>query len=553
MSMLFMSGWETGTSLDTWTTYSLGAGSGVSSAVRRGSQYSILFTNASDYCNKTLSPGEDELYAQFAILWTSTPTDGRYLIFADGDVDIASVYISGRRLALRISRTNVAFGKTILQVNQWYVIEVHYKAGTSDGVFVAKIDGVEECSYSGNTRIDGNCAARWRFESGALTTDSTGTNTLTNYNVTSNTSDKMEGGGCAEFDGTTAYFEILDDNLSADFPLKSTVYGKDFSVLVWIKADVLSNYRTIFDKTDCIWANIDSTYTAPAVDIELISNHEQSTVISTAAWSTGIWYHVAIRVYGQTSIVHYRVFNNSTGVATNYFELGNNEGVPYRSLNGSLKIGQSTNTYFLDGKMDEFLVFNGILGDNAVDSIRTGTYSGYTPTKIKNIIVRSPTANDVYIDDVIVNNTSGSYNNSWTGCAHISALLPMGEGSTQQMVGPFAKSHSQALRFYPTRTFFISAPAAGLTETFELDNTPALTTDILAVDAVAVAKTETYNPDVSSFKFFLQSGNTSYVSTATFTMTPGLSVVHNLWETSPISGITWTSTELDSLYLGVKT
>ena len=52
---------------------------------------------------------------------------------------------------------------------------------------------------------DSNCVALWRFENGALTADSKGTNTLTDVNtVGSDTVDYKEGSGCADFEATAS-------------------------------------------------------------------------------------------------------------------------------------------------------------------------------------------------------------------------------------------------------------------------------------------------------------------------------------------------------------
>ena len=68
-------------------------------------------------------------------------------------------------------------------------------------------------SFSG----DGNCVALWRFENGALTADSIGTNTLTDNNtVGTSTGDYKEGSACAdlELDNSECFSE------SREIPLK---------------------------------------------------------------------------------------------------------------------------------------------------------------------------------------------------------------------------------------------------------------------------------------------------------------------------------------------
>ena len=69
---------------------------------------------------------------------------------------------------------------------------------------------------------DANCVALWRFENGALTSDSKGANTLTNHNATSDAADFKDGYGSADFEeGAPGYLEIGNGSLSANFPFLS--------------------------------------------------------------------------------------------------------------------------------------------------------------------------------------------------------------------------------------------------------------------------------------------------------------------------------------------
>ena len=88
---------------------------------------------------------------------------------------------------------------------------------------------------------DANCVALWRFESGALTTDSKGTNTLTNNNaVAENAVDYKEGAGSADFEASsTQYFSITDANLDAGFPLKNGDANKKISICGWFQIETL--------------------------------------------------------------------------------------------------------------------------------------------------------------------------------------------------------------------------------------------------------------------------------------------------------------------------
>lgn len=555
MSMIFMSGWESGLNLDTWTSGSFGTGSGVSTSTRRGSQYAMLFTNSSDTCKKVFSTGKDELYAQFAVFWPAEPDSGSYLNFSDGTLVIASVGVSGCRLVLYKGLNPVAFSDVIFQPNCWYVIEVRFKHHVTDGVIQARVNGTVVCTFTGNTRLDSNCVSRWRFETGgALTYDSIGSNTLNNVDVVSHGSIYREGSYSADFNGSSAYLYLTDANLSSDFPVKSGKIGSEFTLLTWLYLDGTSTGYIIF-KEDVWEIYLSTTYIScgfcDAINYGYV---DVPTATLTITLASATWYHLAFRIYGKNSRVDLRAFNaTSSAIITDSYTSTSSIKGYLRTKSTDFRVGSTS----FDGKLDEMIIFNGLLSDNAIDSIRTGTYEGYTQQSVTAVSLVTPTSNDVYFDDVIVNDTSGSRNNSWPNQARISKLQAIGNGPTQQFTGPFSKNHWEIMQCYPSKTFFLSAGATGLTEILDIDSSPVLTTDILAVDAVAIARVEPISiatpAGISSFTFFLTSGATVYDASLSHSPTTSVAVYDYIWESSPISGLTWTTTELDSLYLGVKT
>ena len=115
---------------------------------------------------------------------------------------------------------------------------------------------------------DVNCVALWNFESGALTTDSIGTNTLTDNNtVGTNASDFKEGAACADLTrANSEYFSITDADLDAGFPLKSDDSNKKISVCFWFKRRANLTNHFLFSKND-------ANKTSLAVLIGAIYNH----------------------------------------------------------------------------------------------------------------------------------------------------------------------------------------------------------------------------------------------------------------------------------------
>ena len=82
---------------------------------------------------------------------------------------------------------------------------------------------------------DANCVALWKLDNGASTTDSKGTNTLTNVNVVTNDAvNQQEGDACGDFElDSSQCLTITDANLDAGFPLKNGDATKIISLCAW--------------------------------------------------------------------------------------------------------------------------------------------------------------------------------------------------------------------------------------------------------------------------------------------------------------------------------
>ena len=82
--------------------------------------------------------------------------------------------------------------------------------------------------------------ALYRMESGALTTDSIGGNTLTNANVTADGTNHKQGLYSGLFArSSSAYMSRADSQMSSDFPFKAGTSNKDATVSIWFKCNSL--------------------------------------------------------------------------------------------------------------------------------------------------------------------------------------------------------------------------------------------------------------------------------------------------------------------------
>ena len=230
-----------------------------------------------------------------------------------------------------------------------------------------------------NDFTDPRCKALWRFESGALTTDSKGTNTLTNNNVvTVDNTNFWEGAGSALFTNASQNrLSIADALLDTGFPLKYGDSVKKATFCFWLQPTVLGNNYCVFAKS---WNS-----GSPANNFALLINGPFLTPY--IGWYNGVSveffnfpsslianhvYHIAVLVDGVNKVLKVRIWDATVSTVNNYLFY------PSGTLalsTGELSIGgDPTAGEQIDGNIDEFVVFNDLLTDAEIDDIRNGTY-----------------------------------------------------------------------------------------------------------------------------------------------------------------------------------
>ncbi len=241
-----------------------------------------------------------------------------------------------------------------------------------------------------NFANDPDVVALYRFESGALTTDSSGNgNTLTDLNtVAEDTTNEKEGACCANF--TRANYEVLyctDANLSSNFPLKSGTSNKKFTISAWIRlksVDPSGTYYGIFSKhgygLSSFWMGFNGNEKLMFV---LGYNNGDSEEVSSrhaTALSTNTWYHVtisyddsdksyAIRVRDADGSV---VGTDLTGNTTNNINVEDG-----RMGIGAVNYSGGTWIHCFDGLIDELVVFKRVLTADEVTDIAKGQYTPF--------------------------------------------------------------------------------------------------------------------------------------------------------------------------------
>ncbi len=233
---------------------------------------------------------------------------------------------------------------------------------------------------------DPDCVALWRFEPGELTVDSIGSNTLSNDGAQSYVSDPQEGSGAAAFSATDGdSMSIFDDDLSLDFPTRSTDTDVEMSICFWMRPDSFSYENTIISKyliaTDARSWRI------------LVSNRLLTTGILKIGLGTGDgstfdtykfdepeqelnldhWYHVAFTYRDADKSYHVRVYDATAGAML--FDVEGTVMYPIAVGDAPIMIGNlPLQTRYFDGVLDEMVVFKDILTTDEIDQIRQGSY-----------------------------------------------------------------------------------------------------------------------------------------------------------------------------------
>jgi hypothetical protein len=246
-----------------------------------------------------------------------------------------------------------------------------------------------------------NLISRWKFNSGALTTDSKGTNTLTSHGTPDTMSaDYVEGNASVKLvPGSVEYYDRSNTNLSTGFPLKSggINYG---SWAIWFKARALpaTAFRLIGK-----WYNSAGYRT---LGVQYNSTGQLSVLwgysTSFETWDPGFavvageWYHFGLTFNGTTKALHGRLYRASTGTITTFSTTMVN--TMTLSTLASWNIGAYAAGSYWDGQIDDVSVWNKQLSDTEIDLVRQlsagATFSMYTAETLST--VAKPIDPDIY-------------------------------------------------------------------------------------------------------------------------------------------------------------
>jgi hypothetical protein len=226
--------------------------------------------------------------------------------------------------------------------------------------------------------LDANCKALWRLESGALTADSKGGNTLTNVGVAEDLVNFKEG-ACSGFfvqaDGDRLY--RADAGLDAGFPLRSDAATTSFSFAKWIKLTAIGLTQYILCKTGAAGSRqmiimVDSTNKVNL--LVSVDGTAWAYYIHASALAANTWYHIAVTHNDADHAYRIRIWDDTAGAILGVDKTGNTVH-PFLSA-ATFYLGYSSTILTLGGNEDEVVAFNDVLSVAEIDAIRAGTYGG---------------------------------------------------------------------------------------------------------------------------------------------------------------------------------
>lgn len=231
----------------------------------------------------------------------------------------------------------------------------------------------------GGDILDASLMARWRFENGALTTDSKGGHTLTNNNtVTVDTTNYWEGSASALFVAASKqYFSLIDSLLNINFPFKFGTTNNLMSVCFFFKMGTTSTDRGFITKYNHS-SNLRTfalSLTTTTLRFSYGYNNGVSGIIhdDVTGIVAGKIYHVGFVLDNVNKTRKWRVWNVTDNVllsSTSGLTQANTISICDVPLNIGAFGYLNDAAFCVDGNMDDVRVYNTLLTNDNIDYIR---------------------------------------------------------------------------------------------------------------------------------------------------------------------------------------
>jgi hypothetical protein len=157
-----------------------------------------------------------------------------------------------------------------------------------------------------------------------------------------------------------------------------------------------------------------------------------------------------------------------------------------------------------------------------------------------------------WIDDFIINDNTGSINNSWMGGSKIVGLSPIGPGSSSQWT-PSVGLNWQCVDEIPISiTDYVTGNIAGMLDLYDLASLPAgVCSDVSLLGVKVFNSVIRSGITVSYIENSLRTNNSNTFSPS-ITVPANAIVQSTIWDLNPVTGTTWTYIDVNALESGVK-
>lgn len=193
-----------------------------------------------------------------------------------------------------------------------------------------------------------------------------------------------------------------------------------------------------------------------------------------------------------------------------------------------------------------------------VDAVQRGTFNGNTrqgqgDSTINKISLIAPPFNQINFDDVGLNDTTGTVDNSWLGDGHIIALAPNATGTvTQFLVTGSAVNYLAVSEIPPNNdTSYVYTSATGTRDFYNLANTGLSNVVLGRVWVEFVGKLSA--ADASSVGAALRISGTNFDDVLQPLTTVYARYKTPEWTLNPYTSGVWTVADVDGLQAGLKT
>lgn len=157
---------------------------------------------------------------------------------------------------------------------------------------------------------------------------------------------------------------------------------------------------------------------------------------------------------------------------------------------------------------------------------------------------------DVFLDDLVIWDTTGTVNNDWLGDLRVDSYMPNGDGDTVTMTPSTGTTHYTLVDEVPaSATDYVIGDAAGEKDLFAMGNMSHTPTVVHAVIPVAhMLKTDA---GLRETTLVVKSGGIEYDGPSIALSTTGVKY-GRIVERNPNGDVAWTKSSVDAVQVGVK-